>query len=141
MTEAEFVEVLRTSVNELLRWVGFGTLTGLAAKAVMPGRDPGGAVATMLTGIGGSVIGCGTVLFFWRDATVDPISMKGFFAAVFGAFTLLFFYRLLAGCTNSAAARNAAKSWMTSFATLRECVRSCLASETRATMQGYSPGI
>jgi hypothetical protein len=51
----------------------------------------------MLTGIGGSVIGCGTVLFFWRDATVDPISVKGFFAAVFGAFTLLFFYRLLAG--------------------------------------------
>lgn len=97
MTESEFFEVLRISVNELLRWVGFGTLTGLAAKAVMPGRDPGGAVATMLTGIGGSVIGCGTVLFFWRDATVDPISVKGFFAAVFGAFTLLFFYRLLAG--------------------------------------------
>ena len=97
MTEPEVVEVLRSSVNELLRWVGFGTLTGLAAKAIMPGRDPGGAVATMLTGIGGSVIGCGTVLFFWRDATVDPISVKGFFAAVFGAFTLLFFYRLLAG--------------------------------------------
>jgi uncharacterized membrane protein YeaQ/YmgE (transglycosylase-associated protein family) len=97
MTEVEFIEVLRSSVNELLRWVGFGTLTGLAAKAIMPGRDPGGAVATMLTGIGGSVIGCGTVLFFWRDASIDPISTKGFFAAVFGAFTLLFFYRLLAG--------------------------------------------
>lgn len=97
MTEAEFVEVLRSSVNELLRWVGFGTLTGLAAKAIMPGRDPGGAVATMLTGIGGSVIGCGVVVFFWRDARVDPISFKGFFAAVFGAFTLLFFYRLLSG--------------------------------------------
>ena len=97
MTEAEFVEVLRTSVNELLRWLGFGTLTGLAAKALMPGRDPGGAVATMLTGIGGSVIGCGTVLLFWRDATVDPISTRGFFAAVFGAFSLLFFYRLLSG--------------------------------------------
>jgi uncharacterized membrane protein YeaQ/YmgE (transglycosylase-associated protein family) len=97
MSEAEFIEVLRSSVNELLRWVGFGTLTGLAAKAIMPGRDPGGAVATMLTGIGGSVIGCGTVLFFWRDASIDPISTRGFFAAVFGAFTLLFFYRPLAG--------------------------------------------
>lgn len=97
MSEAEFIEILRSSINELLRWVGFGTLTGLAAKAIMPGRDPGGAVATMLTGIGGSVIGCGTVLFFWRDASIDPISTKGFFAAVFGAFTLLFFYRLLAG--------------------------------------------
>ncbi len=97
MTETEVIEILRTSVNELLRWVGFGTLTGLAAKAIMPGRDPGGAIATMLTGIGGSVIGCGTALFFWRDMSIDPISFKGFFAAVFGAFTLLFFYRLLSG--------------------------------------------
>ena len=97
MTEAEFVEILRSSVNELLRWVGFGTLTGLAAKAIMPGRDPGGAVATMLTGIGGSVVGCGVAMFFWKDAAIDPISLKGFFAAVFGAFTLLFFYRLLSG--------------------------------------------
>jgi uncharacterized membrane protein YeaQ/YmgE (transglycosylase-associated protein family) len=89
MTETELIEIMRSSVNELLRWVGFGTLTGLAAKAIMPGRDPGGAVSTLLIGIGGSVIGCGTA--------IDPISFKGFFAAVFGAFTLLFFYRLLAG--------------------------------------------
>ena len=63
----------------------------------MPGRDPGGAIVTMLTGIAGSVIGCGTALFFWRDMSIDPISVKGFFAAVFGAFALLFFYRLLSG--------------------------------------------
>ncbi len=97
MSEADMMEILRTSLNELLRWVGFGTLTGLAAKAIMPGRDPGGAVATMLMGIGGSVIGCGTVLFFWRDASLDPISGRGFLAAILGAFLLLFFYRLLAG--------------------------------------------
>ncbi len=97
MTEAEVIEILRSSLNELLRWVGFGTLTGLAAKAIMPGRDPGGAIATMLTGIAGSVIGCGTALFFWRDMSIDPISMKGVFAAVIGAFALLFFYRLLSG--------------------------------------------
>lgn len=97
MSETEVIEIIRTSLNELLRWVGFGTLTGLAAKAIMPGRDPGGAVGTMLMGIGGSVIGCGTVLFFWRDAQIDPISGKGFVAATLGAFTLLFFYRLLAG--------------------------------------------
>ncbi len=97
MTETEVVEILRSSLNELLRWVGFGTLTGLAAKAIMPGRDPGGAVITMLTGIAGSVIGCGTALFFWRDMSIDPISVKGFFAAVIGAFSLLFFYRLLSG--------------------------------------------
>ncbi len=97
MSEAEIIEIVKTSLNELLRWVGFGTLAGLAAKAIMPGRDPGGAVATMLMGIGGSVIGCGTVLFFWRDASIDPISGKGFIAATLGAFILLFFYRLLSG--------------------------------------------
>ena len=97
MSEAEVIEIIKNSLNELLRWVGFGTLTGLAAKAIMPGRDPGGAVGTMLMGIGGSVIGCGAVLFFWRDAEIDPISGKGFVAATLGAFSLLFFYRLLAG--------------------------------------------
>lgn len=97
MSESDFMEIVRTSLNELLRWVGFGTLVGLAAKAIMPGRDPGGAVGTMLMGIGGSVIGCGIVLFFWREAEIDPISGKGFVAATLGAFTLLFFYRLLAG--------------------------------------------
>ena len=97
MSEAEIIEIVKASLNELLRWVGFGTLTGLAAKGIMPGRDPGGAVATMLMGSGGSVIGCGTVLFFWREAAIDPISGKGFIAATLGAFTLLFFYRLLSG--------------------------------------------
>lgn len=97
MAEAEVIEIVKSSLNELLRWVGFGTLTGLAAKAIMPGRDPGGAVTTMLMGIGGSVIGCGVVMFFWREATIDPISGKGFIAATGGAFMLLFFYRLLAG--------------------------------------------
>jgi uncharacterized membrane protein YeaQ/YmgE (transglycosylase-associated protein family) len=97
ISESEFLEILKTSVNELLRWVGFGTLTGLAAKAILPGRDPGGAVSTMLTGIAGSVIGCGTAMFFWRDTTIDPISVRGFFAAVMGAFILLFFYRILSG--------------------------------------------
>ena len=97
MSETEIIEIVKSSLNELLRWVGFGTLAGLAAKAIMPGRDPGGAVGTMLMGIGGSVIGCGTVLFFWREASIDPISGKGFVAATLGAFSLLFFYRLLSG--------------------------------------------
>jgi len=35
-------------------WVGFGTIVGLMAKAIMPGRDPGGAVATLSMGVGGT---------------------------------------------------------------------------------------
>jgi uncharacterized membrane protein YeaQ/YmgE (transglycosylase-associated protein family) len=97
MADDQIMEVIRQSIHDLLVWVGFGTLVGLAAKAIMPGRDPGGAVATMLMGIGGSVIGCGTLLFFLEDHRVTPISAFGFVAATAGAFILLFFYRLLSG--------------------------------------------
>ena len=82
----------------VLTWVGFGTLTGLLAKAIMPGRDPGGAVATLGMGVGGTVIGCGTLTYFSEAGTrISPISPLGFVVATGGAFILLFFYRLLAG--------------------------------------------
>lgn len=83
--------------NDILVWVGFGTIVGLIAKAIMPGRDPGGAVVTLLMGIGGSVIGCGVLAYFWHEKRVTPISPVGFVVAVVGAFALLAFYRLLNG--------------------------------------------
>jgi uncharacterized membrane protein YeaQ/YmgE (transglycosylase-associated protein family) len=88
---------IEQGVHEVLVWVGFGTLVGLAAKAIMPGRDPGGAVATLMMGIAGCVIGCGCLMFFRPEAKVTPISPLGFVCATAGAFILLFFYRLLAG--------------------------------------------
>lgn len=97
MPDAEMMRAVEQALHEFLMWVGFGTLVGLLAKAIMPGRDPGGAVATLLMGIAGSVIGCGLVMFFWEGARVSPISMMGFAAAVAGAFLLLLFYRILAG--------------------------------------------
>ena len=50
MVSPEIQVVLEKSAHEVLVWVGFGTLVGLAGKAIMPGRDPGGAVATLMTG-------------------------------------------------------------------------------------------
>ncbi len=97
MSQAELMQIVEQSVNELLVWVGFGTLVGLAAKAIMPGRDPGGAVATVLMGIAGCVIGCGTLLYFMEGQRVTPISPVGFAAATGGAFVLLLFYRILSG--------------------------------------------
>ena len=91
------MNVLEQSVHELLVWVGFGTLVGLAAKAIMPGRDPGGTVATLMMGIAGCVIGCGVLMYFRPEAEITPISALGFLAATGGAFLLLFFYRVLAG--------------------------------------------
>ena len=97
MPGAEMNELAQKVANDLLVWVGFGTLVGLLAKAIMPGRDPGGSITTMLIGIGGSIIGCGTLMYFWEGHRVTPISPLGFLMATAGAFMLLFFYRLLAG--------------------------------------------
>ena len=93
----QFTLELQEYLEFILVWVGFGTVVGLLAKALMPGRDPGGAVATVLMGIGGAVIGCGVLTFFYREVRVTPISPLGFVVAIGGAFVLLFFYRILAG--------------------------------------------
>ena len=95
--DPHFAEILKQAAHEVLLWVGFGTLVGLAAKAIMPGTDPGGAFATTLMGIVGSVLGCGMVTFFWEGHRITPISPAGFAAGTAGSFLILFFYRLLAG--------------------------------------------
>ncbi|MEZ6103007.1 MAG: GlsB/YeaQ/YmgE family stress response membrane protein [Pirellulaceae bacterium] len=84
-------------VNDVLVWIGFGTVVGLLAKAIMPGRDPGGTVATLAMGIAGAVIGCGTASLFLNGRRIIPISIEGLLVATAGAFTLLFFYRMLSG--------------------------------------------
>lgn len=95
MPDANFMLILDQAAHDLLTWVGFGTLVGLAAKGLMPGRDPGGAIGTMLMGIAGSLIGCGVLLLFNTNYRVTPISPLGFCAGTAGAFLLLLFYRLL----------------------------------------------
>ncbi len=95
MPDSNLMAILQQAAHELLVWVGFGTLVGLAAKGLMPGRDPGGAVGTMLMGIVGSLIGCGVLLLFNTSYKITPISPIGFCAGTAGAFVLLLFYRLL----------------------------------------------
>lgn len=95
--EIEFAALIDQWAHDLLTWVGFGTLVGLMAKAIMPGRDPGGAVVTVLMGIGGSVVGCGVLMFLYEGRRVTPISPIGFLVGTGGALILLFFYKLLGG--------------------------------------------
>ena len=97
MPENQFPEAVQQWANDILVWIGFGTLVGLLAKGIMPGRDPGGAIATLLMGIGGVVIGCGSVSCFNQGQRITPISPLGFLVATAGAFVILFFYRLLGG--------------------------------------------
>ena len=93
----QFMVVVQEWSNTILGWVGFGTIVGLLAKAIMPGKDPGGAVATLAMGVAGTVIGCAVLSYFWKGQIVTPISPVGFCVATAGAFVLLFFYKLLGG--------------------------------------------
>jgi uncharacterized membrane protein YeaQ/YmgE (transglycosylase-associated protein family) len=95
--DADWVAAVEQAAHEFLVWVGFGTLVGLAAKAVMPGRDPGGTVATLMMGISGSLIGCSLLAFLWEGHRITPISPVGFVVGTVGAFLLLAFYRLMSG--------------------------------------------
>lgn len=83
--------------NLVLTWIGFGTVVGLVAKAIMPGRDPGGTVATLLMGIAGTLIGCAVLKYFYPEQSIQPVSMEGFAVGSGGAFILLTFYKILGG--------------------------------------------
>src|ERR1051325_6731790 len=91
-----------------LEWIGFGTLVGLIAKAVLPGKDGGGALATVILGILGSLIGAALLAFLVEGAHVTPISLLGFFVALGGTTLLLITYRLLGG-------GEGIKPWLPSF--------------------------
>ncbi len=73
----------------ILGWILFGLIVGALAKLVMPGRDPGGIIVTILLGIAGSIVG--GMLFGGRDNQV------GLIGSVVGALILLGLYRLIVG--------------------------------------------
>lgn len=78
-----------------LTWILIGGLAGLVAKAIMPGKDPGGCIVTILLGIGGAVVaGFLGRMVGWYDGYDEG---AGFIAAILGAMILLFVYRLVSG--------------------------------------------
>lgn len=77
----------------VIAWILFGLVVGLVAKFLMPGRDPGGFIVTVLLGIAGALVGgyLGRAVGWYREG--DPV---GFLMAVLGAIVLLALYRMLA---------------------------------------------
>ena len=75
-------------------WILFiGLVIGVIAKFLMPGRDPGGCIITMLIGIAGSFVASylGQKLGWYQ-----PGEPAGFIGSVVGAMLLLLLYRLIA---------------------------------------------
>jgi uncharacterized membrane protein YeaQ/YmgE (transglycosylase-associated protein family) len=69
-----------------------GLIVGVVAKLLMPGRDPGGFVVTVLLGMAGAVVAnlIGHAMGFY-----GPDDTPGFFAAVIGAILILAVYRMI----------------------------------------------
>ena len=78
----------------ILSWIVFGLIAGALAKWIMPGRDPGGIVVTILIGIAGAIIG-GLIASVLGLGTVSGFNLWSFLVAVGGALLLLFGYRRL----------------------------------------------
>lgn len=74
-------------------WILFGLVVGAIAKFLMPGRDPGGWIVTILLGIAGSFVGgfLATTLMGSQQQTA------GWIGSIIGAIVLLFIYRLMVG--------------------------------------------
>ena len=76
---------------DILIWIVFGLIVGIVAKFVMPGRDPGGMIVTIVLGIVGALLGgwIGRALGVYQ-----PGQPAGFIMAVVGAIVVLAIYRM-----------------------------------------------
>ena len=75
-------------------WIHLGAIAGAIAKAVIPGRDPGGCIVTVLLGIAGAAVAgfIGNKLGWYERG-----EGAGLIAAILGAILILFVWRLIAG--------------------------------------------
>ena len=78
----------------IIAWIVIGGIAGGIAKLLMPGRDPGGCIITILLGVVGAFVAgwLGQQLGWY-----EPGEGAGFLAAIVGAFLILLVYRLVAG--------------------------------------------
>ena len=76
----------------ILSWIVFGLVIGIIAKLLMPGRDPGGFIVTILLGIAGALVGgfIGRAMGFYGEGQT-----AGWLMSILGAVVLLALDRML----------------------------------------------
>jgi len=76
----------------ILSWIVFGLVIGIIAKLLMPGKDPGGFIVTILLGVAGALVGgfIGRAMGFYGDG-----QGAGWLMSILGAIILLALYRML----------------------------------------------
>jgi uncharacterized membrane protein YeaQ/YmgE (transglycosylase-associated protein family) len=78
----------------ILWTIVIGLIAGALAKLVMPGRDPGGIIVTILLGIAGAVVAkfLGQALGIYQEGQA-----AGLIGSIVGAIAILFVYRMVKG--------------------------------------------
>ena len=79
----------------ILSWIIFGLIAGIIAKWIMPGKDPGGFIVTILIGVAGAFVGGWLGSITGIGGPVTGYSVGSMVTAVIGALVLLAAYRIL----------------------------------------------
>ena len=76
----------------ILAWILFGLVVGIIAKLLMPGRDPGGFIVTILLGVAGALVGgfVGRAMGLYAEN-----EGAGWLMSILGAIVLLALYRMM----------------------------------------------
>jgi len=82
----------------IISWIVLGLVAGALAKFIMPGKDPGGFIVTILIGIAGAIVG-GFLGSFIGLGAVASFDLGGVFIATAGAIVLLILYRVVSSKT------------------------------------------
>jgi uncharacterized membrane protein YeaQ/YmgE (transglycosylase-associated protein family) len=87
-------------ITNLISWAVFGVIAGVIAKLLMPGKDPGGCIITMMLGIAGALVGGFLADRLGFAGTTGQFGDRGFLirmvVAIIGAVILLAIYRVIA---------------------------------------------
>jgi uncharacterized membrane protein YeaQ/YmgE (transglycosylase-associated protein family) len=84
-------------MGAIFGWIIFGLIAGVIAKLLMPGKDPGGFIITILLGIAGALLGGFIGQALWGSTGVSDWSFGSFGLAIGGAILLLALYRMIVG--------------------------------------------
>jgi uncharacterized membrane protein YeaQ/YmgE (transglycosylase-associated protein family) len=84
------------SIGTIIGWLVIGLIAGALAKLIMPGKDPGGIIVTLLLGIVGAALGgwLGGLLF---NQPLQGFSFVSLILAIVGALIVLGIYRVVVG--------------------------------------------
>ena len=81
----------------ILTWIVLGLVAGAIAKLLMPGRDPGGWIVTMLLGVAGAFVGGWIGGMLWGSNGVSGFNLPSIGLAILGAIVLLSIYLMIVG--------------------------------------------